>query len=71
MATHASRKVSRRNFLKLMGVAAAATEMSACNAFSSNFYSPGDAEVPQSLKIDTHQHYIPPSYAKWLDSQGF
>ncbi len=70
MATHASRKVSRRDFLKLMGVAVAATEVSACNPFSSNVYSPGDAEVPQSLKIDTHQHYIPPNYVKWLDSQG-
>jgi predicted TIM-barrel fold metal-dependent hydrolase len=71
MATQALRKVSRRDFLKLMGVAAAATEMSACNALSSNFYSFGRGELPESLKIDTHQHYIPPNYAKWLDSQGF
>lgn len=71
MATHASRKVSRRDFLKLMGVTVAATEMSACNPFPANVYSPGNADVPQSLKIDTHQHYIPPKYVEWLDSQGF
>ena len=71
MATHASREVSRRNFLKLMGVTVAATQVSACNPFPSNVFSPGDAEVPLSLKIDTHQHIIPPNYAKWLDSQGY
>ena len=70
MATYESRKVSRRDFLKLMGVAAAAAQVPACNALPSGAYSPGASSVPQSLRIDTHQHYVPPSYAKWLDSQG-
>ena len=67
MTNQGLKNVSRRDFLKLLGLAAAATKVSACGPLSSGVYSPGDAIVPQSLKIDTHQHYVPPSYAAWLD----
>ncbi|SDQ02493.1 amidohydrolase family protein [Ectopseudomonas guguanensis] len=67
--------MNRRKLLQTMATAASATAIAGImpsSAFASQTAATeGGARALKGLqRIDTHQHIVPPFYAKWLDSRG-